>query len=145
MILIARPSIEMTRFVIPATQKKLREAQFFFRHVVRTAGHAVRNDPEEFDFLLSAFLSAARSVTFALQKEAKAPYEKWFPQWKARRGEAECALLDFMKEQRNVEQKEGGVALDVTTNYVPMRQAEPGRSSPYYGFQWRCRAVRRTG
>jgi hypothetical protein len=61
---------------IPQTQKKLREAHFFLaRQQERARGIPA---PEEFEFSLSAFLSAARSVTFALHQEKKEQYNAWF-------------------------------------------------------------------
>ena len=65
---------------IPKTQKKLRETRFFFSRL-RKKGEAFVGDPEEFEFYLSAFLSAGRSVTFALQAEEKARYDSWYPGW----------------------------------------------------------------
>jgi hypothetical protein len=62
--------------MIDATQRKLREAQFFLRKLHEESRRLARNDPEESAFYLSAFLSAARSVTFALQAEEKEKYDK---------------------------------------------------------------------
>ena len=112
--------------MIPLTARKLREAAFFcFRleaahqqpildSVELLAGASHFEDPfhpEELSYWLSAFLSAARSVTFALQAEQKDPYDKWFPNWLARQTETDRALLNFLKEQRNVEQKRGGATV----------------------------------
>ena len=58
--------------MIEATQKKLREARFFVRLLNQVSQEAVRNEPEAFEFYLSAFLLAARSTTFALQYEENA-------------------------------------------------------------------------
>ena len=60
--------------MIEATQKKLGEAQFFFYRLLNEAQKPVRSEPEIFEFYLSAFLSAARSVTFVLQYEEKTKY-----------------------------------------------------------------------
>ena len=67
--------------MIPMTEMKLREAKFFFGHLHDTGRKSVRNEPEEFAFYLSAFLSAARAVTFALQFEDKPGYDTWFTPW----------------------------------------------------------------
>ncbi len=56
--------------MIEAAQKKLREAWFFLSHLETENRRAVRNEPEAFDHFMSAFVSAARSVTFALQVES---------------------------------------------------------------------------
>ena len=53
--------------MIEATLKKLREAKFFLSLLNRESQKTVRNGPESFEFYLNAFLSAARSVTFALR------------------------------------------------------------------------------
>jgi hypothetical protein len=55
---------------IPRTEAKLREAQFFLEQLASIQGQSIRRkDPEHFAFYLSAFLSAARSVTLALQND----------------------------------------------------------------------------
>lgn len=122
---------------IPATQKKLRETYFFLGHL-REKARAFRLDTEEFEFFLSAFLSAARSVTFALQAEEKEKYDVWFPQWLESRGEEDHELLKFMKDQRNAEQKQAGAEVSVTMEYVPVTEVRmDNRGHPaYYGFFW---------
>ncbi|GAF68271.1 unnamed protein product, partial [marine sediment metagenome] len=47
--------------MINATQKKLREARFFLQHLNMEGRKVGCNEPEAFEFFLSAFLSAARS------------------------------------------------------------------------------------
>jgi hypothetical protein len=47
--------------MLEQTQKKLREAEFFLGQL-RAEAH---REPEVFDYYLSAFVSAGRSVTFA--------------------------------------------------------------------------------
>ena len=48
--------------VVPRVQKKFRETKFFFGHMSQSAG-STRLDHDHLEFYLSAFLSAARSVT----------------------------------------------------------------------------------
>jgi hypothetical protein len=60
---------------IEATKAKLAEAEFFYRKLSAVQQRLMPNEPEAFGFYLSAFLSAARSVTFALQAEQKQEYE----------------------------------------------------------------------
>lgn len=62
--------------MIAATQKKLREARFFLGFL-RRRDRVTPPEREEFEFYLSAFLSAARSVTFALENEEAAKYKEW--------------------------------------------------------------------
>jgi hypothetical protein len=116
--------------VIEATERKLRETQFFLRLLTAESKKAARNDPESFGFYVSAILSAGRSVTFALQKEEKAKYDAWFPQWWAGRSEDERKLSDFLKGQRNLEQHEDGAPLNVEWEYVPVSQHQQPALEP---------------
>jgi hypothetical protein len=74
---------------IPETERKLREAAFFLPLMTAEERKAARPEPEAFGFYLSAFLSAGRSVTFVLQKEAggELVYRPWHDAWAAHRGE----------------------------------------------------------
>jgi hypothetical protein len=64
------------------TERKLREARFFLGCMKsEERKRAAVPQPEAFDFYLSAFLSAGRSVTLVLQKEAgggEEHYRPWF-------------------------------------------------------------------
>ena len=108
--------------MIEATQKKLREARFFLSHLATENRRAVRNEPEAFDYFMSAFVSAARSVTFALQAEEKAKYEQWFPGWLAAHPEEDRKLLTLMVSQRNAEQKQGGGDRRVEWEYISVTE-----------------------
>ena len=123
--------------MIEATQRKLREALFFLDRLIQERGQAVRTEPEAFGYYLSALLSAARSVTWALQFEEKEKYDAWFPAWLASRGAEERELLAFLKNQRNYEQKRGGAEVAVAWDYIPIsRVPRADRSHPAYGFHW---------
>jgi hypothetical protein len=91
------------------TKKKLRETMHFLREL-RHDETQTTLDSENFDFNLSAFFSAGRSVTFVLQKENKVGYDAWFPLWLSNRSQADRDLFDFMKRQRNVVVKEEGTS-----------------------------------
>ena len=69
-----------TRVEIPATEKKLREAEFFFGHMTRASGSSMRAS-EEFEFYFNAFVSAGRNVGYVLQKEQSALYDGWYDDW----------------------------------------------------------------
>jgi len=113
------------------TDRKHLETHFFFRQLY--ARQARPGAPaEEFEFYLSAFLSAARSVTFALQFEQKALYNAWFPDWLAARTQEERDLLDFMKEQRNAAQKRGATDASQSWEEMPLHRV----AHPRYGFYW---------
>jgi hypothetical protein len=93
--------------MIPLTRMKQREAQFFFGILDESRQLVVNNEDETYAFYLSAFLSAARAVTFALKFEDTANYKTWFPPWLESRNENERNLLNFMRDQRNYAQKRG--------------------------------------
>ena len=83
-----------------ATRRKLEEAKFFLRKLHAVDQQVIVREPETFEFYLSAFLSAARSVTFALQAERKEHYDSWFPKWKSALPAEESTLLTFFNNQR---------------------------------------------
>ena len=122
--------------MIPATQKKLREARFFLG-CLRRRDRVAPPEQEEFEFYLSAFLSAARSVTFALENEEKAKYKEWRVTWPTLLTTEEEKFLDAMVEQRNIAQKRGGIPVAVDWEFVPVIQAKRDeRGQPMYGLQW---------
>ncbi|TAJ98220.1 hypothetical protein EPO44_11985 [bacterium] len=85
---------------IEATRLKLAEAEFFYRKLAEAHGRLVSGEPEAFGFYLSAFLSAARSVTLVLQAERKAQYDMWFVGWKDALPEEQQNLLRHFNQQR---------------------------------------------
>ena len=107
--------------MIQATKMKLQEARFFFGHLERESGPL--HSSGHFDYFLSAFLSAGRSVTFALQSEDKQSYDHWFPGWKRNDITADDReLLTFMNDQR-VESVHGtGAEVEISNVVVPMQQ-----------------------
>jgi len=123
--------------VIEATQKKLREARFFLRLLTRESCADVRDEPEAFEFFLNAFLSTARSVTFALQYEEKDKYKAWFQTWFNKRTEEDQQLLNFVKVQRNYTEKRGGADFNVILEDVPIAEVRTDdHGHPAYGFHW---------
>lgn len=85
-------------------EERLTEADFFIRKMMRAR-------PDTIGYFLNAFLSAARSVTFLLQKElAHVPgFRQW---WEAQRVVlGSDATARFFLELRNFSQKEGRVSL----------------------------------
>jgi hypothetical protein len=120
--------------MIEQTRKKLREAQFFHRHLVRESERSNRPEPDAFDFYLSAFLSAGRSVTFVLQNEEKEKYDGWFPSWRAGLTQEESNLLRFVNEQRVAELKRLGAKTVTSVEFVAVRELEQeGHGHPAYG------------
>jgi hypothetical protein len=123
--------------VIELTQKKLREVRFFLIALDEARQKVVRNEPEETDFSLSAFLSAARAVTWALAWEEPEKYQNWKDGWFARQSEDDGRLLKFFVEQRNYTQKRGGAEVTEAWEYIPITKVmSQDRSHPAYGFHW---------
>lgn len=121
---------------IPSTERKLREAAYFLQRLSDKAATPVR-DPEEVLHLLSAFLSAGRSVTFVLQVEAKEAYDSWFPAWRERLDTDEQKLLKAMNRQRVSELHQTGADVRAELQYVPITEIHTGeRHHPAYGFHW---------
>jgi hypothetical protein len=95
---------------LPVLQRKLRESEFFMRQMEDRAERPIGNY-EEFDFYLSAFLSATRSITEQLQKR----HGDWFARWRAACTDQGDAQIDFMCKQRIAEVHFSGA--DVTTTW----------------------------
>jgi hypothetical protein len=92
--------------------KKLAEAHYFLR-LLRDQEPRIGGDKDPFDFLLSAFLSAGRSVDYRLRHEHKAAYEPWRKRWDARLTPAENGLIKFMIDDRNEEVHDSGSSRSV--------------------------------
>jgi hypothetical protein len=83
-------------------EKKLREAEFFLGKMQKQESRAF-GDKEPFDFCLSAFLNAARTVDYRLRHEQAATYPSWRTAWDARLAHNEKSLIKFLVDNRNVE------------------------------------------
>jgi len=99
-------------------EERLLEGEYFLKRMARERG-------EPFGYNLNAFLSAARSVTFLLQKE----YSKigGFAEWWAleRANLAADPAARFFLELRNYSQKQGRISL------IGSAAARVGRRSPW--------------
>ncbi len=91
------------------TQHKAREAEF---HLQQAKKHY--QSDEEFAFYLSAFLSAARNITFHMQKQYGK--QEFFPEWySAERTQMEAdSDLQYLKNARNSDIHEEIVHTGVT-------------------------------
>jgi len=88
-------------------EKKVREARFFLDQMRQQERRAF-GDKEPFDFYLSAFLSAARTVDYRLRHEQPATYPAWRSEvWNAAHP-AQDDLIKFMSEDRRIEVHESG-------------------------------------
>jgi hypothetical protein len=88
--------------------KKLAEAQFFLSKMIEQERRIFRGgDPREpfepFDYYLSAFLSAGRTVDYRLRHEQAVIYPAWRTAWDASLTPQENSLIKFMVDDRNVE------------------------------------------
>jgi hypothetical protein len=112
-------------------RKKLREAQYFLRQMNAVAMRPI-GDAEEFEFLLSAFLSASRSITNALENRR---YGAWFTAWQSSRTSSDTELLEFMRVQRIAEVHRDGADVEARVHFIPITEVRRAdRSHPAYGF-----------
>jgi len=119
--------------LLDVMRKKLREVNYFLRQMQDVSGRAV-GDPEEFEFLLSALLSASRSITDPLESRR---YRTWLEAWGGARTAGEQEMLEFMRVQRNAEVHRDGADVDVAMQFVPITEIRTGRHGhPAYGFHW---------
>jgi hypothetical protein len=107
--------------MIERTRRKVDEAKFFYEHLVRRQGRLV-NDPRAFQFYFSAFIQAARSVTWALDNEETEKWKAWEPKWKSTLTAEELKLLKVTNELRLDEAKRGGSNPSVELEEVAVRE-----------------------
>jgi len=108
--------------MVPETQRKLREAQFFYRHLLDERQQTVRHNAEAFGYYYSAFLSAARSVPWVLQNEEPEKYRAWRSGWEAQLGPEDRKLLKLTNELRIAETKRDGAKPIVELEAIPIAQ-----------------------
>ena len=112
---------QMANMNIPRTRQKLREAGFFLDQMELQAWPKT-HDPHDWDvfgFYLSAFLSAAISVSWVLRKENKKLYQRVYPDWKTGMGPDDLALLDFMYDCRVKEATSKGLKCSAILGSFP--------------------------
>lgn len=114
-------------------EKKLREVRYFLHQMQRVARRDV-GDPEEFEFLLSAFLSACVSITDPLDSRK---YRTWFDGWRQVRTAREQDLLEFIRVQRIAEVHKEGAETELAVRYIPLTELRTNRlGHPAYGHHW---------
>jgi hypothetical protein len=94
--------------MIERTQRRLRQARFFYQHLVN---QQAKGDPETFRFYFSAFIQSARTVTWTLKNEETKKWKAWEPKWADNRSDEEKKLLGITNELRKAEEKQGGADL----------------------------------
>lgn len=99
---------------IERVEKKLREARFF-PSKMREHERMAFGDKEPFDFYLSAFHKARRTVDYRLRHEQAAMYPTWRTAWDVNLSEAQKSLIKFMVDDRNDEVHESGLNRAVKT------------------------------
>jgi hypothetical protein len=102
-------------------EKKLREAKFFLAKMIDHERMAF-DDKEPFEFYLSSFLSAGRSVGYYLQHQQKERYGwtektcgRWRQNWEETLPQLQQRLIKFMIVTRDVEVHKGGSSHTVGT------------------------------
>lgn len=103
----------------PVADNKVAEARFFFNRQKEENKKPFRDEPEAFGCFLSAFLSAARSVTLVLQTEAKETYDDVFPRWYEALSNEDRELLEYMKGQRNLDIHKLGAEITIREKLIP--------------------------
>lgn len=100
-------------------RKKIREARFFLRKMSERVQLAF-GDHEEFDFYLSALLSAGRSIDYRLRHEQGATYKSFRSSWDNTLPSADQRLLKFLVDDRNLEVHESGSARSQGEDRIPV-------------------------
>jgi hypothetical protein len=100
------------------TRNKLREADFFLRHLDCACGSILKNT-EGATFYLSAFLCAGRSVDERLEKAGGDEYRGWLAQRRERLTKDQAQLLGFTKEQCGESVRISGPEIERSGGWVP--------------------------
>ncbi|TLY40930.1 MAG: hypothetical protein E6K58_10925 [Nitrospirae bacterium] len=108
-------------------KKKLRETRFYLRQLLEQRQLAF-SDPEEFDFCLSAFLCAARSIDYRLRHLYKAKYKTFYTKWERTLQPPERGLLKLMVDDRNLEVHEAGSSRLKQEERIPVSQRYQDKS-----------------
>jgi hypothetical protein len=100
-------------------EKKQREARFFLTKMIDQEARAF-GDREPFDFYLSAFLSASRSIDYRLRHEQSA-YRAWRDSWNAALAPNDDQLMKYMVDDRALEVHESGSGRSASVEYSAMQ------------------------
>jgi len=101
--------------------KKLREAQFFCRHICDKQNLSDL-ESEKIEFFLSALLSAGRTLVGYVRKTAKQhkKNEHWYKEWES--ADSDRKLLQQMGKQRDLEVHNEGAKVYSDIKDVPFSQ-----------------------
>jgi hypothetical protein len=117
---------------IESVEKKLREAESCLAKMRDQEGRAF-GDKEPFDYALSAFLNAARTVDYRLRHEHGATYKPWRKEWNASNPK-EDALVKFFADDRRTEVHEKGSKREVKQESIPVRGHYSDKSGTLEAF-----------
>jgi hypothetical protein len=92
--------------------KKIAEAQFFLDKLTAQEPRII-GDKEPFDYYLSAFLNATRTVDYRLRHEQGAAYKPWRKAWDVRLDPQQSGLMKFIDSDRNEEVHDSGSSRNV--------------------------------
>jgi len=113
--------------------KKIAEARFFLRQMTEQEGRLI-GDREQFDYYLSAFLSAGRTIDCRLRHEQAAIYPAWRTIWNTSLTPQENSLIKFMVDDRNDEVHESGSSRSVAQEGVPLSVGTTSPTDDVTGF-----------
>ena len=85
----------------PLTHRKWREARYFLNALSVLDGDPNLGKADEFGFLTSAFLTAARSVVDVAIQEERAAFTRVFESWKSSLDAEMRAIHEFVGARRN--------------------------------------------
>jgi hypothetical protein len=104
-----------------SVKKKVREAAFFLGKL-QECDRLAFGDHEHFDYYLSAFLSAARSVEYRLRYSHDTRYATFREKvWEPGLAPEQQRLLKFMADDRNLEVHEAGSGRSEGEKRIPVR------------------------
>jgi hypothetical protein len=120
---------------IAAARRKLREARFFLDRL-RSRVKTFPLDPEEVACLSSAFLSSARSVSFALRLASPDLYDSWLPGWLSGLADSERSLCHSMVACPDCAPP-ADERLRNVWDIIPVTETRSDRwGHPSYSFHW---------
>ncbi len=114
-------------------RKKLREARFFLGKMTDREQKAF-GDHEEFDFYLSAFLSAGRTVDYRLRHEQRDLYRVFRDEWDKSLSHNEQQLMKFLVDDRNFEVHESGSTRGEKKSRIPVHGTYQDKSGTVTAF-----------
>ena len=110
--------------MLETTRNKLSEAGFFLRKLAQQEQRIFKTEPEAVGYFLSAFLSAARSVTDFIIAEEGDRYKQWWAQRKNSLTPDERKLLKFTNEQRVESVHVKGAQIEAQTTYISAHELQ---------------------